>query len=663
MKDGITRLAEVFKVKSKDYEQTKLESLKIPSGTINRLDWYGVKSVKDLLEMSEADFDKYRCGGSRYKEVVKCLEVFFHEVSIPVYHYTNKTNIADSFNVKASDYAGISIKRLDLPLGTSYRLQRSEIYTIDSLLKWTWSDLIHFNNVSKEDVVVLKQSLEDYFTDALKKSLQRKKNKDQKNANGTANASQKEPSQSDIQPDWLAKRLRVKSEDYTNIALKEIKLPLGIESRLSWHDVNTVGNLLNLSKAECEKCGCGNKGRLRIIYECLDRFIKETEEIRMKATLSESDSTLNGEYISGRNESYAHSNRRAKTLAKQFKVDSDMFKSVHLNQINMSQRLLFQFYRHDITTFTELLALTWDDLEKWNGFGRRSQNELTETINQFLKAYEKKCESRQHLLPVQMQENVIEGKKIEIGESPLSLKRVLLIKRYNEAVEAVGSTEVKFFLQNPDYSSFLAEWLRSEANRFDMKQHCLAIISKLPLYARTESAMRVFDTYSSNNSFLQEMLTEEEFELPFELVLYSKIEKWITNDSFIKFEKWLVNDYPGTLTRLVDKNLPERVIDVLFKRAEGMSLGQIGDVAGVTRERIRQLEMKGTNHITWLIDHYKLTSYLYLQFRDRGIVKAEDFDSIFGKYGQLFAYCFRIKQNKYFQYDKECNDFVFFNNM
>ena len=128
---------------------------------------------------------------------------------------------------------------------------------------------------------------------------------------------------------------------------------------------------------------------------------------------------------------------------------------------------------------------------------------------------------------------------------------------------------------------------------------------------------------------------------------------------FLKFLKWLRFDIASEINELFEKVYTnDRARRVIQGRASKQTLEQIGTEVGVTRERIRQIEVKVKKTFSRLYSRLRVVSKISAEHNGELLIKPSDIEEYSGQYTQEFLYLLRSYENGVFTYDRQLDVFV-----
>jgi hypothetical protein len=127
----------------------------------------------------------------------------------------------------------------------------------------------------------------------------------------------------------------------------------------------------------------------------------------------------------------------------------------------------------------------------------------------------------------------------------------------------------------------------------------------------------------------------------------------------LSFLRWLQTDLRQSVTEGISticKN--ERQIEVIKGRARGATLEELGQHFGITRERIRQIEVKAERSFLSFYSRFR-PQYIFLSFTESDICfDSSDLNRFIGDYAAVFAYFTKKSEVKNVTWSNELNAFI-----
>lgn len=341
-----------------------------------------------------------------------------------------------------------------------------------------------------------------------------------------------------------------------------------------------------------------------------------------------------------------------------FGIEPDDYKGIGVDELDLSVRVFNRLHRYKIETIEDLLLISWEDMDGWYGFGKNCKDSLEAELNKLFSSGRKPSFAKVDIPPKFITSAYKQFEMIDIDHVFLSRSQKKLIERYNDAVTSLDKCDVDVLISNPEYCSSIIESLNTASTKLRSRVIAKDLINEIPDDVRKMPVQEVFSFFSDNYSFLSEMLGECDND-SFEETLFSKCEEWVDKKSFNNFYKWIKTNIDGlTDVLFCDEKFAGRVLDVLAERAKGNTLEQVGNIFGVTRERIRQIESKGLRFILAWDGKNKISKLIRMRYSRQGFISSEELINTFGKYGNVMNHYYKSIDSRLIRFERDYDGFV-----
>ncbi len=189
--------------------------------------------------------------------------------------------------------------------------------------------------------------------------------------------------------------------------------------------------------------------------------------------------------------------------------------------------------------------------------------------------------------------------------------------------------------------SYSKEYLRVQKVRAELNQLFSAIdVSNHD--AKIPPLVLAFKSNEENQGLLQ-LLEEHRVSYVKQLKNLCSIDTYPTEvTDLTDFMKWLSKD----IKNLILKELPtifkkDREKEVLIKRIEGYTLEEIGNEFNITRERVRQIELKVLRQFERYLSKFSPHYICYAFSENFGFLSADDIKKLMGDLSNIIVYCLR----------------------
>lgn len=288
------------------------------------------------------------------------------------------------------------------------------------------------------------------------------------------------------------------------------------------------------------------------------------------------------------------------SFANTYGINPIEYVEVEVECANFSMHTYRRLRNSGVNTVADLLRKNEVVLLSIKGFGRNSYDEVLRYIK-FLRQsvnednLESKMIRRQPYWAREQKELLFEGRFDEINSDYLDKDRKY-IESIKEAYEMLGEEIIKEIRKNSIvaleyerlFRDFYSKITKISKQRNEMKK-CLDSLVALKPNKYVYPYIFAFPADTEVRNKLYSVCVNDE--CTFEDLLFINIDDYEIGLLFIKFLKWcrfdLSSEYEEYLNSLKDRG---RVEDILMLRCHHSTLEEIGNIYGITRERIRQIE-------------------------------------------------------------------------
>ncbi len=406
--------------------------------------------------------------------------------------------------------------------------------------------------------------------------------------------------------------------------------------------------------------------------------ISATNEIEVSAEiLHEDDKIKNANYDSSLN------------LAKMFGLNSSDYALISTDALPFSVRALNCFRKYGINTLEDLLNKTEEELLAMQSLGKGTMSEIKKILNgKVVKEIasskdsiismingltKRKNRNRYDSLTFKTNENVpmifrinigwiINGEWSEFNKFNLNTEEKNFLKRIVDGYNILGSELVYdcFYhgIEIDQMKKHILEYRQLKSKKKDIEN----LVKQLEPYKRTNRVRGYLMAYGASNDIKNIILSfysSEEDSLESCLDsdnLYSDLNVEIL-EKFLVWCNFKISDSVEKVKELLLDH--EKNIIVLKGRYRKKTLEELGNIIGVTRERIRQIEAKLIRKFTALNRNLRILHKIYADRNCDSVLTIDELSEYFGEYSEEICYLLEKVYHTQFTYDSSLDVFIY----
>lgn len=348
------------------------------------------------------------------------------------------------------------------------------------------------------------------------------------------------------------------------------------------------------------------------------------------------------------------------SLADMFNVVAIEYKDDLIEELPFTVRLQNALLIANCVTVEQLLNMTVKDLYEIKNLGKTSIAEIIDYFKRYNneKIHPKEIKrSKENSCAFQKYTGeILEGKFEEIIDEKIN---PIMVEQYKRAFEETEHELLERCVFEPEKISPYVKMLLSWSNYIESKGEVLKLI---PTYRLKNKASGYINAYINMNREWNYTLPDNFYEdMSLENLL--KNEKKDCWDKIKKFANWCTIDMQGMADEFIAEIANKhRDLQVVKYRKEKKTLEEVGMLFGVTRERIRQIEVKNKKKALSWAKRNKIFRLMSADLNNKTIMTSKDFDEMLGQNGSLIFYLLADNEGTKTEgvaFDKGYNVFVF----
>ena len=348
------------------------------------------------------------------------------------------------------------------------------------------------------------------------------------------------------------------------------------------------------------------------------------------------------------------------SFANIYGVDPIDYLEVNVECADFSVRTLGRLRGNGINTVADLLRKNEVDFLSIKGFGRNSYNEVLQYIKSLHQRVQDspntKMVRRQPYWAREQKELLFEGKFDELGANCFE-KDSEYIESLREAYEVLGTDIIDKIYNNSlsvlecerIFKDFYIKMDRIIRQRDEVKK-CLDYIVAVKPNKSIYPFIWAFPANTEACDKLYSVCVNEEF--TFEDLKRINLDDYDTVVLLVKFLRWcqfdIRNEYEEYWNSHKDR---VRVEDIIRLRSSRSTLEEVGNIYGITRERIRQIEAKAVRQFRVWEKNHNFLAKVAAECGCCSVIPFKLIKEILGDNGDVIIYLLRLADSSRFYVD------------
>ena len=347
------------------------------------------------------------------------------------------------------------------------------------------------------------------------------------------------------------------------------------------------------------------------------------------------------------------------TLAQKYNLDIDDFKMEYIDDIPFNVRTHKCLKHVEIKTVAELLSWSEEELSGLKGFGQGCRNEIENYLNS--KVVKKSIREIKIMAEIKkFLPDILNG---EFGfENQLSEGAQKKIFRYKEAIDKVDIDLIKRCLYETQAANYVRISLKSFYNMTNSVRKIKDQIQKANGKRLRYLTEYFVNAYTEKNDTKRILLSEYTKSISLEkyiieLYTFDKIDENIEIKE--KFVKWCGFNVKEEICQYVKKlQEKEREYEIVCARASGMTLKQVGQQFGVTKERVRQVIVKVQKQFNIWQQQNRILMKIYADLGGDSFLTENKISGYFGENVTLLNFLCKTLESREFIFDPQLDVFI-----
>ncbi len=508
-------------------------------------------------------------------------------------------SLAQLFRVKSDFFTDVSIDCLNLGVRTKRCLRRKNCVTIDELLEITINDLRNIRNLGSKSIDEIIQKTRDFIEkqDVIRipyesEPIKKKEDDDSINTIPT-----------------LAQLFNVDANSFGNVSIDRLNFCVRTKNCFRRKNYTTLKDLLEITMNDLQNIRTlGSKS--------IDEIVQKTRDfVANQDIIGDFD---NREPVKEENEEDI--NDVASSLAQLFCVNADSFANTSIDRLNFGVRAKGCLNRNKCVTVRDILVKTMNDLMNFRNLGTKTLNEIVEKTKGFVANSDNygmfPTRENKYLVKEESVALIIDEKLKLVVYDILSAKKYSMMQLSEKQQELAIKVANSMKLIGQISTSMPDKLVRPFIHAYSLK---------------FGKALQKFSLECDNTTVFSDIpvICKKMLEKDFKPELIDEVDRFINWSCFETSE--IVSKITSSIKDTMVKNNP-RAYDIIKLRAKGMTLEEIGQRYGLTRERVRQITNKGVKLFwnTFNNQKYDLIMLIYAVKNGDAILQFDKIRSILG---------------------------------
>ena len=351
----------------------------------------------------------------------------------------------------------------------------------------------------------------------------------------------------------------------------------------------------------------------------------------------------------------------AETYATMYELDIEALTGIEIDKEAFSFRTNKRLENAQIKTIFDLAMRTPEELMAIEGFGAGCQREVAQYM-QSLKSkdrndFEKKKSSIG--LPRELIDKIFNG-DFSIDLESISDKQSKLIKKCQNAYDFLEKDLIVACKEETKKVITIVECLNAFTYKSQKIDNLKKQINVNYLGCKVKHFISAFSVNSNTEKDLLALCVDDDETLDAYILdlKFNNIDDYALKIAY-KFLAWCsfdVREEISNFKSIYEKN--EREYQVLKERAKRKTLEQIGEQFEVTRERIRQIEKKGTRKFEIWQKKHRILLKIYAIRNGDDVLTPLELSEYFGDETELLTHLYRNNASGDITYDKQLDVFI-----
>ena len=355
------------------------------------------------------------------------------------------------------------------------------------------------------------------------------------------------------------------------------------------------------------------------------------------------------------------------TYAEKFQLNPISFDDIQIdgNACELSKRTSSRLLRYKILTAGDLLRAKESDLREISGFGQKCADEVSAFL-QTLTEDRREIKTPQKKMPGKAagfrcyRDDICNGDFSFAQELELTDDEKSCLYSMQEGHDLLEQELVAKAIYDPDSLLLIRKLLLDIDEKQKRRRELAKLVEQIPENRRGTSAIGYINIFSENESS-RDILKSiyENDDAPLESILRKSYLSEEEMTLAVQFLKWCTFDIEDELRQLFDlTHTKENMRIVLRERSNNATLEAAGQILGVTRERVRQIEKKARQLFSGWYNRTQILSKIAAVRDGDYVLTPVELQEYFGQHTTEILYLLRTTDGLPYLYDSQAEAFI-----
>lgn len=353
------------------------------------------------------------------------------------------------------------------------------------------------------------------------------------------------------------------------------------------------------------------------------------------------------------------------TLAEMFCLNPYEYANVSLFTLPFSIRVLNRFEQLRMLTVKDMLSAEVSFLRKIPGFGAGCMSQVYKYCEQLTQREAElgKKEIREVFqLLASEKARVSRGDFSFVSNELLSENQKKVLLKIEEGYSLLGEDLVNECINSPDHIAPILFATNQFNDRKNKSEKLADLLKQIPEERKHNCFKYYLDAFSNDEyerNLISKCYRENTKEIADIVDSVDYEDETLLNMAF-KFLSWCSFDLKCEIAKVFEKVYEvNRAQTVIEGRANRLTLNELGELLGVTRERVRQIEKKAFKVFFVLVSRGRIVQKLYAEQNGQNIITLEDIAEVSQHNSSAFIYLLKEFQSGMCTYDRQLDVFVY----